>query len=53
MSWTDGSLYTGLWVTGIQNGQGKMIFPNDQIKEGLFEMNVFKGPAPSNFDKQA
>lgn len=43
MKWTDGSLYSGVWNKGIQHGIGKMVFPNGTIKEGVFEMNVFKG----------
>lgn len=43
MSWTDGSKYVGEWKNGIQNGYGKMIFPNGKVKEGYFENNVYKG----------
>ena len=43
MSWTDGSVYEGDWVKGIQHGYGKMKFPDGTIKEGYFENNVFKG----------
>lgn len=42
MLWTDGSMYEGEWVSGIQHGLGRMIFPNGQQKEGYFENNVFK-----------
>jgi hypothetical protein len=48
MRWTDGSIYLGEWSRGIQHGQGKMMFPNGIVKEGLFEMNVYKGPRNSN-----
>ena len=44
MKWTDGSIYQGEWVKGIQHGYGKMIFPNGVIKEGYFEFNIYKGP---------
>ena len=27
MIWEDGSCYIGQWVDGIQNGYGKMYFP--------------------------
>ena len=27
MKWTDGSVYVGQWMRGIQHGWGKMIFP--------------------------
>lgn len=43
MIWTDGSIYEGEWLNGIQNGFGKMIFPNGKSKEGIFEKNIFKG----------
>jgi uncharacterized protein YodC (DUF2158 family) len=43
MKWTDGSIYTGNWVRGIQNGYGRMIFPDGTIKEGIFECNLYKG----------
>lgn len=44
MKWTDNSVYQGEWIKGIQHGYGKMIFPNGTLKEGYFEMNVYKGP---------
>ena len=28
MRWTDGSVYIGQWMRGIQHGWGKMIFPD-------------------------
>ena len=43
MIWTDGSLYIGEWVGGIQHGYGRMYFPDGTIKEGLFNKNVFRG----------
>ena len=42
MLWTDGSMYEGEWVNGIQHGLGRMVFPDGQQKEGFFENNVFK-----------
>ena len=42
MLWTDGSMYEGEWVGGIQHGLGRMIFPNGTQKEGYFENNVFR-----------
>ena len=39
--WIDKSVYQGEWKDGIQNGFGKMIFPNGKIKEGLFEKNSY------------
>lgn len=47
MKWTDGSIYQGEWARGIQHGQGKMMFPGGNVKEGYFELNVFKGPCKS------
>jgi hypothetical protein len=48
MRWTDGSIYIGHWARGIQNGYGKMIFPNGRVKEGYFENNIYKGVKPPN-----
>ena len=44
MLWTDGSMYEGEWVKGIQHGLGRMVFPDGTSKEGYFENNVFKYP---------
>jgi hypothetical protein len=41
MMWTDGSMYEGEWINGIQHGQGMMVFPDGTVKVGLFENNVF------------
>jgi hypothetical protein len=46
MTWTDGSMYHGNWIKGIQHGNGKMCFPNGVVKEGVFENNVFKHEIP-------
>jgi hypothetical protein len=43
MTWTDGSIYKGYWIRGIQNGQGVMTYPDGTILDGLFEANIFKG----------
>lgn len=43
MTWTDGSVYKGDWVRGVQHGFGQMILPDRTIKEGQFEWNVFIG----------
>ncbi len=43
MKWTDGSVYSGEWFRGIQHGSGKMLFPNNTVKEGYFENNIYKG----------
>ena len=42
MLWTDGSMYEGEWISGIQHGLGRMVFPNGVSKEGYFENNVYK-----------
>jgi len=47
MTWTDGSIYKGQWVKGIQHGWGKMSFPNGSVKDGYFENNIFKGETAS------
>jgi hypothetical protein len=55
MIWTDGSKYIGDWKNGIQNGYGKMIFPNNTVKEGYFDNNIFKGknkPEDPTFDQE-
>ena len=41
MKWTDGSLYEGEWRNNIQDGYGRMIFDNKEVKEGIFKNNVF------------
>jgi len=41
MEWTDGSLYRGEWVNGVQHGKGEMRFADGTVKSGLFENNVF------------
>jgi hypothetical protein len=40
MKWMDGTSYTGMWVNDIQNGMGKIVFPDGSYKEGVFENNV-------------
>ena len=41
MNWTDGSIYKGDWVNGVQHGRGVMKFADGTVKNGLFENNVF------------
>jgi hypothetical protein len=41
MRWTDGSVYTGNWINGVQHGRGEMNFADGSFKKGLFENNVF------------
>jgi|DEB0MinimDraft_12_1074336.scaffolds.fasta_scaffold12292_3 hypothetical protein len=45
MLWTDGSIYEGEWVKGIQHGMGRIVFPDGTFKEGYFENNVYKFPS--------
>lgn len=45
MSWTDGSVYKGNWVNGIQHGFGCMRFLDGTSNEGIFNRNIFQGPA--------
>jgi len=44
MYWVDGTTYKGQWEYGAQHGHGKLYLPNGEIKEGIFENNVYKGP---------
>ena len=41
MYWTDGSIYKGEWVKGIQHGYGEMIFPDGTKKVGMFDHNTY------------
>lgn len=36
MMWTDGSIYQGEWLRGIQHGKGKMMFPDGTAIDGVF-----------------
>jgi len=45
MFWVDGSTYKGEWASGIQNGLGVMTFIDGRVKDGVFENNIYKGPA--------
>jgi hypothetical protein len=42
MYWTDGSIYKGYWLHGVENGLGLMIFPDGIKRAGLFELNTYK-----------
>jgi hypothetical protein len=44
MTWTDGSVYKGHWIKGVQHGIGIMKFPNGKKRAGFFENNVFMVP---------
>ena len=43
MAWIDGSIYKGIWEKGIQQGEGQLIIPDEPIKRGLFNKNIFIG----------
>jgi hypothetical protein len=40
MEWIDGTIYIGMWIEDIQNGMGKIIYPDGSSKEGMFKNNV-------------
>jgi hypothetical protein len=40
MKWTDGSVYEGEWLKGVQHGFGKMTNSDGKSVEGIFENNV-------------
>ncbi len=42
MRWTDGSIYRGTWLRGVQHGLGIMLFPSGDKRCGLFMQNIFK-----------
>lgn len=44
MEWTDGSVYKGHWVKGVQHGIGIMCFPDGKKRAGFFENNVYVMP---------
>ena len=50
MFWTDGSIYKGEWVKGIQHGYGEMLFPDGTKKVGVFDHNTFVSPTENNQD---
>lgn len=50
MLWTDGSMYEGEWIKGIQHGLGRMVFSDGSFKEGYFENNIYKGEIKKNYD---
>ncbi len=52
MFWTDGSVYKGDWVKGIQHGFGKLILPDGTVKEGIFENNVYRGTRRGSSEKK-
>lgn len=51
MLWTDGSIYEGEWVRGIQHGLGRIVFPDGQFKEGIFENNIYKKAVSNALDQ--
>ena len=40
MIWADGSVYKGIWLNGIQEGLGLMVFAKGVTKAGIFRENV-------------
>jgi hypothetical protein len=44
MTWNEGTVYLGNWSLDIQNGYGKLIYPDGSVKEGIFENNVLVKP---------
>ena len=51
MTWCDGRMYIGEWKNGFQHGYGKFYSPDGNLKEGLFEKNVYMGK-DSNIPKE-
>jgi uncharacterized protein (TIGR02145 family) len=45
---SDVSYYVGEFVNGRRTGNGKVVFTNGQIQEGLFENDIYKGVSTSN-----
>jgi hypothetical protein len=41
MYWTDGSIYKGEWINGIQHGKGTMSLTDGLCKAGIFKNNTF------------
>jgi MORN repeat len=44
MTWNEGTVYLGNWTHDIQNGYGKLIYPDGSVKEGIYENNVLVKP---------
>ena len=44
MTWNEGTVYLGNWSHDIQNGYGKLIYPDGSVKEGIYENNVLVKP---------
>jgi hypothetical protein len=42
MYWTDGSIFKGHWVRGVQHGVGIMVFPDGKKRAGFFDNNLFQ-----------
>jgi len=43
MEFSDGSVYEGDWLRGLQSGKGRMVGKNGAVMEGNFKNNVFYG----------
>ena len=49
MHWLDGTVYCGKWMFGAQHGKGKLTLPDGDVKEGIFENNVYIGEVPEDY----
>ena len=43
MHWSDGSVYKGDWVQGVQHGVGTIQLKDGKVKKGRFENNMYIG----------
>ena len=53
MYWADGTVYKGQWEQGVHHGPGVLHLPNGEVKEGLFENNVYIGKVVDKKGKPA
>ena len=43
MNYKNDGIYVGEWINDLRNGQGKMIYKNGKVEEGLWEEDIFIG----------
>ena len=43
MKWSEGDIYEGAWLMGVQTGKGKMTWTNGDYYEGNFKDNQKNG----------
>jgi len=43
MVWSNGCRFIGYWKNGIPDGYGRLIRKNQQIREGIYQNNIFLG----------